>query len=51
VLQLRSIAYVPCSLVKEMLCQLHVDVRKGKRITKIQEYDMIVKPTKLIKGQ
>nr|KUM48001.1 hypothetical protein ABT39_MTgene4996 [Picea glauca]QHR86575.1 hypothetical protein Q903MT_gene578 [Picea sitchensis] len=34
-----------------MLCQPEADGRRGKSITKIQEYYMVIRPTKLIKGQ
>jgi hypothetical protein len=37
--------------VKDMLYQSDVDGRRGKLITKIKEYDMVIKPTTLIKIQ
>jgi len=34
-----------------MLCQSDADGRRGKWITKIEEFYMLIKPTKLIKGK
>ena len=45
------IAYVPNSIVKDILTQDGPDGRRGKWITTILEYDIEIKPTKLIKGQ
>ena len=51
VLHSKIIAYVPSSIVKDILNQPHIDGRRGKWIEKIQEYDLEIKPTKLVKGQ
>jgi hypothetical protein len=51
VLQSKIIAYVPSSVVKEILVQPDCEGKRGKWITKILEYDLTIKPTKLIKGQ
>lgn len=51
VLHSKIIAYVPSSTVKEVLNQLDTDGKRGKLKAKIQEYDLEIKPKKLIKGQ
>ena len=51
VLQSQIIAYVPNAAVKDVLLQGDVEGRRGKWIAKIQEYDLDIKPTKLVKGQ
>jgi hypothetical protein len=51
ILHSKIIAYVPSSIVKEILSQPDSDGRRGKWLVKIQEYDLEIKPTKLIKGQ
>ena len=45
------VAYVPNSVVKDILTQEGPDGKRGKWITTILEYDLEIKPTKLIKGQ
>ena len=45
------IAYVPNSVVKYILTQEGIEGKKGKWIANIFEYDIEIKPTKLIKGQ
>ena len=45
------ISYVPNSVVKDILTQDGPDGRRGKWIATILEYDIEIKPTKLIKGQ
>ena len=45
------ISYVPNAVVKDILTQEGIEGRRGKWIAKILEYDMEIKPTKLIKGQ
>jgi hypothetical protein len=47
----KIIAYVPSNTVNEILNQPDIDGKRGKWIANIQEYDMEIKPTKLIKGQ
>jgi hypothetical protein len=51
VLHSNIIAYVPTSSVKDILVQPDSDGRRGRWLAKIQEFDLEVKPTKLIKGQ
>ena len=51
VLHSRITAYVPSSSVKDILIQPDIDGRRGKWIAKILEFDLEIKPTKLIKGQ
>ena len=51
VLHSKIIVYVPTSSVKDILVQLDNDGRRGRWLTKIQEFDLEIKPTKLIKGQ
>jgi hypothetical protein len=43
-------AYVPSTSVKDILIQPDIDGRRGKWIAKILEFDLEIKPTKLIKG-
>eukprot|EP00253_Pinus_taeda_P024129 PITA_24129 len=45
------IAYVPNAVVKDILTQEGLEGRRGKWISSILEYDIEIKPTKLIKGQ
>jgi hypothetical protein len=47
----RVTAYVPSASVKDILIQPHIDGRRGKWIAKILEFDLEIKPTKLVKGQ
>jgi hypothetical protein len=51
VLHSKIIAYVPSASVKDILIQPDIDGRRGKWITKILEFDLEIKPTKLINGQ
>jgi hypothetical protein len=46
----KVIAYVPSSFVKHILIQPDIDGRRGKWISKILEFDLEIKPTKLVKG-
>jgi hypothetical protein len=46
-----AIAYVPSSYVKEILTQLDPDGKRDKWISMLLEYDLKIKPEKLIKGQ
>ena len=50
-LQSQIVAYVPNSAVKDVLVQSDVEGKRGNWIAKIQEYDLDIKPTKLVKGQ
>ena len=45
----RIIAYVPHSVVKDILAQQDCLGPRGRWVSKIQEYDLEIKPTKLIK--
>ena len=45
------VGYVPHSAVKDILSQQDCLGIRGKWLSKIQEYDLEIKPTKLIKGQ
>jgi hypothetical protein len=51
VLHSKIIAYVPSSSFKDILVQPNNDGRRGRWLAKIQEFDLKVKPTKIIKGQ
>jgi hypothetical protein len=51
VLHSKVIAYVPTSSVKYILVQPDSDGKRGRWLAKIQEFDLEVKLTKLIKGQ
>ena len=44
------LAYVPNAAVKEVLVQTDPEGRRGKWIAALLEYDVEIKPTKLIKG-
>ena len=45
------IAYVPNSIIKDILTQEGLEGKRGKWIASILEYDIEIKPKKLIKGQ
>jgi hypothetical protein len=45
------IAYVPNNSVKDILTQLDPEGRRGKWIMAMLEYNLKIKPMKLIKGQ
>jgi hypothetical protein len=51
VLHSKFIAYVPSASVKDVLTQPDIDRRRSKWIARILEFDLDIKPTKLIKGQ
>jgi hypothetical protein len=51
VLHSKVIAYVPSTSLKEILIQVDIDKRRSKWISKILEFDLEIKPTKLVKGQ
>jgi hypothetical protein len=44
-------AYLPNPTVKDVLSQQDCVGTRGKWVSKIQEYDLEIKPTKIIKGQ
>ena len=45
------IAYVPNAIVKDILTHNGIEGKRGKWIATVLEYDIEIKPTKLIKGQ
>jgi hypothetical protein len=47
----RVVAYVPSAFVKDVLTQPDIDGNRAKWIAKMIEFDIEVKPTKLVKGQ
>jgi len=51
ILQSKVIAYVPSTVVKDILTQPDIDGRRSKWISKILEFYLEINPTKLIKGQ
>ena len=50
IMQSHIIAFVPNSVVKDILTQPGSDGRRGRWIVVLLEYDLEIKPTKLIKG-
>ena len=50
ILHSHTIAYVPNSFVKDILTQPDLEGKGGKWIVVLLEYDLEIKPTKLIKG-
>jgi hypothetical protein len=50
ILQAKVVAYVPSSSVKDMLIQPDIDGKRSKWIEKLLEFDVEIKPTKLVKG-
>src|SRR5713226_3557626 len=51
VLHSKIIAYVPNAAIKDVLTQPDTEGKRGKWIAKIMEYDVDIRPTKLVKGQ
>ena len=51
VLHSKIIEYVPTSYVKDILVQPDSDGKRGQWLAKIQDFDLEIKPTKLIKTQ
>jgi len=51
VLHYKIISYVPTISIKDILVQPDSDRRRGRWLAKIQEFDLEVKPTKLVKVQ
>ena len=51
ILHSHTLAYVPNAMVKEVLMQNDPEGRRGRWITTLLEYDLEIKPTKMIKGQ
>ena len=50
ILHAKVIAYVPSAAVKDVLTQPDIDGKRDKWIAKLIEFDVEVKPTKLVKG-
>jgi hypothetical protein len=51
VMHSKVIAYVPSVSMKDILIQSDIDGRRSKWISKILEFDLEIKPTKLVKCQ
>ena len=51
ILHSHILAYVPNTVVKNVLVQTDPEGRWGKLIAALLEYDVEIKPTKLVKGQ
>jgi hypothetical protein len=51
ILHSKIVSYVPSASVKEILIQPDIDGKRSKWIAKIMEFDLEMKPTKLVKGQ
>jgi hypothetical protein len=51
ILHSKIFPYVPTSVIKDILTQTSSEGKRGKWIAKIHEYDVEIKPTKLVKGQ
>lgn len=51
ILHSHIIAFLPSVVVKDILTQTDLDRWRGKWIFVILEYDIEIKPTKIIKGQ
>ena len=51
ILHSHILAYVPNAAVKDVLVQTNLEGRRGKWIAALLEYDVEIKPTKLVKGQ
>jgi hypothetical protein len=47
----KIIAYVPSVSMKEILIHPNIDGKRRKWIAKILEFDLEMKPTKLVKGK
>ena len=51
ILHSNIIAYVPNAAIKDILTQPDSEGKRGKWISRIMEYDVEIKSTKLVKGQ
>ena len=51
ILHSKVVAYVPSASVKDVLTQPDIDGKRAKWIAKFIEFNIEVKPTKLVKGQ
>ena len=50
ILHSKVVAYVPSTLVKDVLTQLDIDGKRAKWIAKFIEFNIEVNPSKLVKG-
>ena len=50
ILHAKVLAYVPSAALKDVLTQLDIDGKRAKWISNLIEFDIEVKPTKLVKG-
>ena len=50
-LHIHIIAFVPCSFVKSILTQPNPEEKRAKWVAVLLEYDIEIKPMKLVKGQ
>ena len=51
ILHSHSTAFVPSTAIKDILTQAEPDGRRAKWIATLLEYDIEIRPTKLVKGQ
>ena len=51
ILHAHSTVFVPSAAIKDILTQAEPDGRRAKWIATLLEYDIEIKPTKLVKGQ
>ena len=51
ILHSHSIVFVPFVAIKDILTQAEPDGRRAKWIATLLEYDLEIKPTKLVKGK
>jgi hypothetical protein len=51
ILHSKVIAYVPSSSIKDVLTQSDIDGKRARWIAKMIEFNIEVKPTKMVKGQ
>ena len=51
ILHSHVIAFVPNTVVKDILTQDDLDGKRGKSIANLLEYDIEIRPTKLVKGK
>ena len=50
ILHAKVLAYVPSATLKDVLTQPDIDGKRAKWISKLIEFDIEVKPTKIVKG-
>ena len=50
ILHAKVLAYVPSAIVKDVLTQPDIDGKRAKWIAKLIDFDVEVKPTKLVRG-